>query len=269
MVRYMREQTVGNASRIRDNLRGAGGGNVVSEHDGGNLGRPIRDLDLGGEPEIPEVVIRRLPIYARTLEALLAEAIGSISSNDLAERIGVTAAQIRRDLSYFGRFGKQGKGYDIALLLSEIRRILNLNQRWDVALVGYGHLGQAITRYRGFLQSNFRIAAVFDDDPEKIGQAVGIDGLTVLPDSQIAETVAARGIKIGIIAVPATVAQRTAEALVNGQVTALLNYAPVVLQLPGQICVRDIDPITMLQSMTYYLDKPFRRIEPGELAADD
>lgn len=229
----------------------------------------MRDLGAAQEPEIPEVVIRRLPIYARTLDELLGAGIGSISSNDLADKIGVTAAQIRRDLSYFGRFGKQGKGYDIALLLSEIRRILNLTQQWDVALVGFGHLGQAIARYRGFLESNFRIAAVFDDDATKIGQPVGIDGLTVLPDSRIAEIVAARGIKIGIIAVPAAAAQRTAEMLVAGEIVALLNYAPVVLQVPDWICVRDIDPITMLQSMTYYLDKPYRRVVASELAADD
>lgn len=242
---------------------------MASEHDGGDRNRMTRDTVGTDEHEIPEVVIRRLPIYARTLDELLGAGIGSISSNDLADRIGVTAAQIRRDLSYFGRFGKQGKGYDIALLLSEIRRILNLTQQWEVALVGFGHLGQAIARYRGFLESNFRIAAVFDDDAEKIGQPVGLDGLTVLPDSRIAEIVAARGIKIGIIAVPAVAAQRTAEMLVAGEIVALLNYAPVVLQVPDWICVRDIDPITMLQSMTYYLDKPYRRIIPSDLAADD
>ena len=242
---------------------------MASEHESNDQHRMMRDLGAAQEPEIPEVVIRRLPIYARTLDELLGAGIGSISSNDLADKIGVTAAQIRRDLSYFGRFGKQGKGYDIALLLSEIRRILNLTQQWDVALVGFGHLGQAIARYRGFLESNFRIAAVFDDDAAKIGQPVGLGDLTVLPDSRIAEIVAARGIKIGIIAVPAVAAQRTAEMLVAGEIVALLNYAPVVLQVPDWICVRDIDPITMLQSMTYYLDKPYRRVVASELAADD
>jgi redox-sensing transcriptional repressor len=221
-----------------------------------------------GEEEIPEVVIRRLPIYARTLDELLGRGIGSISSNDLADRIGVTAAQIRRDLSYFGRFGKQGKGYDIALLVSEIRRILNLTRNWDVALVGFGHLGQAIARYRGFLESNFHIAAVFDDDPSKIGRRAGPEGLEVLPDDRIAEVVAARGIRIGIIAVPAAAAQRTAEMLIAGRVVALLNYAPVVLQVPDWVCVRDIDPITMLQSMTYYLDKTYHRTAANGLSDD-
>ena len=204
--------------------------------------------------DIPDVVIRRLPIYARTLDELLSGGVATISSTDLAERIGVTAAQIRRDLSYFGKFGKQGKGYNIAHLAAEIRRILHLTQQWDVALVGFGHLGQAIARYRGFRESNFRIAAVFDDAPDKIGQLAGPEGLEVLPDAQIAEVVRERGIKIGIIAVPAVAAQRTAERLIAGRVMAILNYAPVILQVPGHVCVRDIDPIAMLQSMTYYIE---------------
>lgn len=221
------------------------------------------------EAEIPEVVIRRLPIYARTLEELLGRDIGSISSNELAERIGVTAAQIRRDLSYFGKFGKQGKGYDIAYLVSEIRRILNLTRDWDVALVGFGHLGQAIARYRGFWESNFRIAAVFDNDPAKVGQPTGSEGLVVMSDQRIAEVTRERGIRIGIIAVPAAAAQRTAELLIAGQVVALLNYAPIVLQAPDYVCVRDIDPIAMLQSMTYYLDKSYRRTSANGLVVED
>ncbi len=219
--------------------------------------------------EIPEVVIRRLPIYARILEDLLTAGIGSIASNDLAERIGVTAAQIRRDLSYFGRFGKQGKGYDIALLLRAIWQILNLTQTWQVALVGFGHLGQAIAHYRGFQESNFQIAAIFDNNPEKVGQPTGIAQMTVLPEAQIAEVVAAQQIKIGIIAVPAAAAQHTAEMLIQGQVIALLNYAPIVLQVPDSICVRDIDPITTLQSMAYYLDKPYHRSGTSATLADD
>ena len=242
---------------------------MASEHDEDKQRTGIHRVNGQHEPEIPEVVIRRLPIYARTLDELLSVGIGSISSNDLADRIGVTAAQIRRDLSYFGRFGKQGKGYDIALLLSEIRRILNLTQNWDVALVGFGNLGQAIARYRGFLESNFHIAAVFDDDPAKIGRPVGTEGLSVLPERQIAEIVAERGIKIGIIAVPAAAAQKTADMLVAGRIVALLNYAPVVLQVPEWIYVRDIDPITMLQSMTYFIDKPYRRVGLSSFDTDD
>ena len=230
---------------------------------------PVSHSHGAHEGEIPEVVIRRLPIYARTLDELVQRGVRTISSNELADRIGVTAAQIRRDLSYFGRFGKQGRGYDIAFLIAEIRRILNLTRDWDVALVGFGYLGQAIARYRGFRESNFRIAAIFDDDAEKIGTLVGPERLEVLTDARIAEVVAARGIRIGIVAVPAPAAQRTADQLVAGNVSAILNYAPVVLQVPDTVCVRDIDPIAQLQSMTYYLDKTYHRVGTGEMAADD
>lgn len=225
-------------------------------------------MDEIDEFEIPDVVIRRLPIYARTLDELSRSGVGSISSTELAARIGVTAAQIRRDLSYFGKFGKQGKGYDVGYLTAEIRRILNLTRQWEVALVGFGHLGQAIARYRGFRESNFQIAAIFDDAPEKAGQPVGPEGLEVLPDDRITEVVRARGIKIGIIAVPSPAAQKTAEMLIAGDVTAILNYAPVVLQAPDHVCVRDIDPISVLQSMTYYLDKPYHRTRAADLAVD-
>lgn len=209
-------------------------------------------------PEIPDVVIRRLPIYARLLDDLSLQGVSTISSTEFALRIGVTAAQIRRDLAYFGRFGKQGKGYDIRSLTNEIRRILNLTRAWDVALVGFGYLGQAIARYRGFRESNFRIAAIFDRDPAKVGQVAGPEGIAVLADDRIVDVVRSRDIRIGIIAAPAAVAQQIADRLIEGQVTAILNYAPVVLQAPPSICVRDIDPVSILQSMTYYLDKPFR-----------
>lgn len=219
-------------------------------------------------PEIPDVVIRRLPIYARLLDDLSLQGVTTISSTEFAMRIGVTAAQIRRDLSYFGRFGKQGKGYEIRSLANEIRRILNLGRGWDVALVGFGYLGQAIARYRGFRESNFTIAAIFDGDPAKVGQAAGPGGVAVLSDDRIVDVVRARQIRIGIIAAPASAAQQGADRLIEGRVTAILNYAPVVLQVPPRICVRDIDPISILQSMTYYLDKPFRpHLSPHDASA--
>lgn len=113
---------------------------------------------------IPDIVIRRLPIYGRALHHLLSAGAETVSSDELASRIGVTAAQIRRDLSYFGRFGKQGKGYDVAMLIEEIHKILNLDRQWSVALVGFGNLGRAIADYRGFESTSFRITAIFDRD---------------------------------------------------------------------------------------------------------
>ncbi|HET7034606.1 MAG TPA: redox-sensing transcriptional repressor Rex [Thermomicrobiaceae bacterium] len=222
--------------------------------------------------EIPDVVIRRLPIYARTLRALSESQVQSISSEELGERIGVTAAQIRRDLSFFGKFGKQGKGYHVATLESEIARILHLDRRWDVALVGYGHLGRAIARYPAFEQHAFQIAAVFARNPDQIGQEVG--GVVVLPPECVASVVNELGIQIGIVAVPAESAQEVANALIAGGVRALLNYAPQVLKVPDDVWVREVDPTTALQSLTYYLDdEPARpttigRQHPPE-AADD
>jgi len=202
--------------------------------------------------DIPDIVIRRLPIYARTLKRMLEAGLQSVSSEELGERIGVTAAQIRRDLSYFGKFGKQGKGYDIHGLADEIQHILNLDHQWDVALVGFGHLGQAIAHYRGFEPNGFRIAAMFARNPEQIGQQV--DDVVVLHDRELTRVVREMGIKIGIVAVPAEAAQDVAERMLAGGVRAILNYAPVILKVPDNVWVREIDPTGALQSLTYYLD---------------
>jgi redox-sensing transcriptional repressor len=203
------------------------------------------------EPDIPDIVIRRLPLYVRTLRALQASNVPTVSSDQLAELIGVTAAQIRRDLSYFGKFGKQGKGYDTYHLEQAIAQILQLDREWTVALAGFGSLGHAIAHYRGFGTSSFRIAAIFDRSPEQVGKSAS--GLTILSDQCIAGEVRRLGIQIGIIAVPGSDAQDVANAMIDGGVHALLNYAPIVLKTPASILVREIDPIWALQSMTYYL----------------
>jgi len=160
----------------------------------------------------PDVVIRRLPLYARSLRYLLQEDVRSVSSQELGERINVTAAQIRKDLSYFGEFGKQGIGYDVEKLLNQIERILGLNQEWPVALIGIGHLGEAIARYEGFRRQGIRIAVLFDSDPAKIGAE--INGLTILDDAQIERVTREQGLKLAIIAVPASRAQEVADMLV-------------------------------------------------------
>ena len=208
--------------------------------------------DTAGGQTIPDIVIRRLPIYIRALQSMIDAENLSVSSDALAEQIGVTAAQIRRDLSYFGRFGKQGKGYDAVRLHDEIRRILKLDQHWDVALAGFGNLGRAIVHYGGFLPSTFRIAAIFDRNVDSVGdEAVG---LTILGEERITEEISRLGIKIGILAVPRTSAQVVAEAMVAGGVEALVNYAPCVVRAPSHVAVRDVDPVGAMQSMTYYLN---------------
>jgi redox-sensing transcriptional repressor len=200
--------------------------------------------------DIPDIVVRRLPLYVRTLRELSARGIPSVSSESLADAIGVTAAQIRRDLSYFGRFGKQGKGYDTQFLCDTIAGFLKLDRQWDVALVGYGNLGRALTVYRGLIPSSFSISAVFD---RRAGEIAGEPEIEIVSDDLIESEVARMGIRIGIIAVPAPAAQEVADKLVAGGVLAILNYAPVVLRVPHNVIVREIDPISVMQSMTFYL----------------
>jgi len=226
-----------------------------------------RDFPSKGQA-IPDIVIRRLPIYRRGLRYLLRQGHATISSNDLAREIGVSAAQIRRDLSYFGRFGKQGKGYDVPTLIEAIQQILNIDRRWDVALAGFGHLGQAIADYRGFEASSFHIAAIFDRSRELIG-ARSAHGVKVDPESEIARIVGELGIRMGIVAVPVDQAQSVTDELLAGGVQAILNYAPVTLRVPDGVWVREIDPISLMQSMTYYLDDvdaPDRIKSPDSIA---
>lgn len=200
----------------------------------------------------PNVVISRLPLYARSLRYLINEGVTSVSSQELGERISVTAAQIRKDLSYFGEFGKQGIGYDVEKLLAHIERILGLTYEWPVALVGVGPLGQAIARYEGFRQQGIQIVAVFDSDPSKIGS--DIEGLPVMGDEQINQVVKEKGIRLAILAVPATRAQEVADLMMAAGVRAFLNYAPIVLQAPEErVWVRNIDPVAAIHSLTYYL----------------
>lgn len=206
----------------------------------------------GGEESIPDIVIRRLPIYVRTLRDLQERGITSVSSDELASQIGVTAAQIRRDLSYFGRFGKQGKGYDAEHLAEEIARILKLDRQWDVALAGFGNLGRAIVQFHGFMPASFRIAAIFDRNAGSPGETV--NDITVLSDARLTGEVSRLGIKMGIVAVPVIAAQEVVDQMVAGGIEAILNYAPVVLKVPAGVTVREVDPLGAMQSMTYYLE---------------
>lgn len=217
------------------------------------------DMELDNEAEalaqlnIPDVVIRRLPIYVRTLSSLQEQDKTSVSSEELARLIGVTAAQIRRDLSYFGKFGKQGKGYDIGYLRDTIEEILKLDRTWDMVLCGMGKLGHAIANYRGFRRSSFAIVGLFDADETTSG--VEVNGMEIRPMSELEQTLRDERIRVGIIATPRKIAQETADILVAGGVEAILNYAPVILRVPEHVTVREIDPVSALQSMTYYINE--------------
>ena len=201
--------------------------------------------------EIPEVVIERLPVYARALAALQARGLDVVSSQDLGDQLGVTPAQIRKDLSYFGRFGKQGRGYNVNRLMEELQQILGLNRHWRMVLIGVGQLGHAILQYGGFAPQGFHIAEAFDASPDLIGQRLG--GITVRDVAEVPEVLRTRHIDIGIVSVPAERAQEVIDTLVAGGIKAILNYAPIAPQVPPGVHIRQIDPVLALQSMTYYL----------------
>lgn len=201
--------------------------------------------------QVPEVVVLRLPMYVRALTSLMEEGTDVVSSQQLGNRLQMTPAQIRKDLSYFGRFGKQGRGYNVKFLLDELRQILGLDRNWTACLVGVGRLGRAIINYPGFAPEGFSIIAVFDSDPKQIGTTLG--GLRVQPMSEMTETVETTGATIGIVAVPSTQAQSVIDQLVKTGLSGILNYAPVAPQVPPGITLMNIDPVLSLQAMTFYL----------------
>jgi len=202
--------------------------------------------------DIPDIVIGRLPIYLRALSQLADEGHDITSSHELGQRLGISSAQIRKDLSHFGEFGKQGTGYQINHLLGQLKQILQVDHEWAVALVGAGDLGHAIARYGGFLERGFRIVAVFDSSPEKIGRE--LNGMQILPADDLSTVISEQQVKIGMVAVPARYAQEVTDELVKAGVRAILNYAPITLVVPKGVHVQYIDPVAHLQRMTYYID---------------
>lgn len=202
---------------------------------------------------VPDIVIHRLPLYLRALELMAENEQSVTSSQELGARLGISSAQIRKDLSHFGEFGKQGTGYDVDFLRHQLRRILQVDEQWSMAVVGAGDLGHALVNYGGFRNRNFFVRAVFDISPEKVGTLIG--SLQVEHQGHMPERLRELGIQIGIIAVPARVAQAVADLLIEGGVRAILNYAPITLTVPPEICIEHIDPVIALQSMTYYLDR--------------
>ncbi len=202
--------------------------------------------------QVPDIVVGRLPIYLRALTFLKADSREITSSQELGDRLGISSAQIRKDLSHFGEFGKQGTGYDIKHLESNLKEILHVDRMWDVVVVGAGDLGHALAGYRGFAGRGFRITAVFDKDPAKIGQTLP-SGLVIEDVANLAERVKETLWHIAIIAVPAEEAQPIANTLIESGVKAVLNYAPISLIVPSGVRVEQIDPAVHLQHLTYYL----------------
>jgi len=200
---------------------------------------------------IPEIVIRRLPLYLRTLNVLANKGQEVTSSQELGSWLGISSTQIRKDLSYFGEFGKQGTGYDIHYLRDQLRKILQVDRHWSVVLIGAGDLGRAVLRYGGFEEGGFSIVAVLDKDASKIARRIG--ELQVQDVASVPDVVKTQGIQIAIIAVPTDEAQAVANALVRAGIKAILTYAPITLNLPPEVRVEYMDPVVGLQSMAYYL----------------
>ena len=200
---------------------------------------------------ISESTVRRLSHYYRVLEEVSAEGKRMISSHLLAEREGVTSAQVRKDLSYFGSFGRRGLGYNVAHLRAEIRAILGLERRWKVAVVGAGHIGSALLAYRGFFEQGFDVVAAFDRDPRRIGLSLGT--LVVQDVAEMPAIAASGAFEIGVITTPAAGAQDIADALTAAGIRGILNFAPRKLFVPRHVTVRNVDMTLEFESLSFAL----------------
>ena len=219
----------------------------------------LKQIDKRGcvilkEPKIPEATVSRLSVYSRYLTEVEKQEIVNISSGEIAEGVGGTPAQVRKDLAYFGEFGTRGVGYNVKQLNQEIMGILGLKKRWNMILIGAGNLGSALSQYRGFQERGFNIVAVFDNDMNKVG--LKLNGLPIYAVSQMSEFVDKNDISIGIITVPSEYAQDIADILVEtSSIKGILNFAPVVLTLPEEIEVRNVDLTVSLEVLSYNIEK--------------
>jgi redox-sensing transcriptional repressor len=201
--------------------------------------------------QVPDATIARLPVYLRCLIQAQSRRMPVVNSRELAEMAGTNAAQVRKDLSYLGEFGTRGIGYDVDSLIAQLSRALGLTRSRNVAIVGFGRLGGALVGYGGFQDRGFSVAAVFDSDPEKVGTEVG--HVSVSPMSAIEDVVRERDIEIGVIATPAGAAQEVADRLAAAGVTSVLNFAPVRLETPEGVFVRQVDLASELQILSFHL----------------
>jgi redox-sensing transcriptional repressor len=207
-------------------------------------------------PKIPEMTIRRLSIYTRCLLQLEEDGVKTVSSQELAERFNLNSAQVRKDLAYFGEFGVRGIGYYVAGLKAELQRILGLDREWAVVLVGFGNLGSALFHYKGFTRQGFKVVAIVDENPAKIGREV--ERVPVIASRDMAREVKARGIQIAILAVPVEAAQAVTDELVAAGIRAVLNFAPTRLRVPRDVRLKNVDLSIELETLSFYLAKNAR-----------
>ena len=201
--------------------------------------------------KISESTIRRLSLYLRSLERLAAEGVATVSSEDLAIRGATTAAQVRKDLSFFGSFGKRGLGYTVLELASELREILGLGRDWRVALIGAGRIGSALFEYQGFRERGFHIRSVLDSDPRKVGARWG--EVAIRPMTELERVLRREKIDIVIVAVPAAAAQEIVSRVAGAGVRGVLNFAPLHLQVPERIALKDVNMVLELEALSFAL----------------
>lgn len=228
-----------------------------------------RSVPPHGSQGIPEATIARLPVYLRVLYACAEQGIATVSSEELAAAAGVNSAKLRKDLSHLGSYGTRGVGYDVDYLVYQISRELGLTQDWPVVIVGAGNLGRALANYGGFASRGFRIAAVLDSDQGVIGTEVA--GHMIGSADQIEQVVARFRVSIGVIATPASSAQAVCDRLVAAGVTSILNFAPVVLNVPAGVDVRKVDLSIELQILAFHAQRRsvVRVAHDGEAAYRD
>jgi redox-sensing transcriptional repressor len=217
--------------------------------EGDPLGGKRGEAGVGAELRLSRASVGRLSLYLRCLEGLLRDGVAKVSSGQLGEALGVTDTQVRKDLASLGNLGHPGIGYATHELIAAIRRALGVDREWAVALVGVGNLARALLRYRGFQQRGFRIVALFDADPEKVGKRV--DGLEVHPANEMAAVIAATGAELGVMTVPSESAQAVADALVAAGVRGVLNFAPTVLRLPPGVSLVSVDLTVQLEHLAF------------------
>jgi len=211
--------------------------------------QPDQPGDGPSDASVPKVVVSRLSLYLRELQRLEASGQETISSGQLGTLLGFSDAQVRKDLGFFGQFGYPGVGYRCDELIRAMRDILGTNHAWSVAMIGAGNLGQALLGYRGFGRQNFAIAAAFDADPAKVGETV--QGLRIQPLDELAATIRDKGIRLGMIVVPAERAQEAADRLVAAGVEGIVNFAPVTLVLPAHVQNVGVDLAIELEQLSF------------------
>lgn len=201
---------------------------------------------------VPNPAVRRLSLYLRQLEAFMRKDRRTISSKQLGESLHLTDAQVRKDLAYFGQFGHPGVGYRVEDLIAQVRRILGTDKTWNVLLVGAGNLGRALLAYKGFAAKGFKLVAVFDADPAKIGKRYG--PFIIQSTADLGRVVPEQNIRMAIMAVPADSAQKAVDELIKAGIRGLLNFAPVSLEVPANVAINSVDLAVQLEQLSFQVN---------------